>query len=70
MGEKKRSALADWYADLKRAQRIFVYVCAIVLPWFVGVATKYSDYRWLWAVSFLPLTLLIYLQLGKAKPGK
>jgi len=62
--------MKHWYAGLTKAQRIFVYVCAVLLAWFVGVVTKGSDDRWLWAVSFVPLATLVYLQLGKPKQDK
>lgn len=62
--------LNEWYAGQKRSQRIFVYVCAIALPWWFGCISKYEDFRWIWGFTFIPLAVLIYLGLGKSKPGK
>lgn len=62
--------MKNWYAGLTRLQRIFVYLCAVALPWWFGVISKYEDFRWMLGFTFVPLALLIYLQLGKAKPGK
>jgi len=62
--------LKNWYAGLKRSQRIFIYLCAIALPWWFGCISKYEDFRWMWGFTFIPLATLIYLQLGSVKSDK
>lgn len=59
--------MKSWYEGLNKPQKVFVYICSILLIWFIGVTTKSTEYRWLWALSFIPLVTLIYLKLGRQK---
>jgi len=44
--------IEDWYRDMPKGQKIFVYLVSIALVWVFGV-------------GLLPLAILIYLELGK-----
>jgi len=55
--------MKNWYQNLKKQQKIFVYLLALAGPWAFALPTKSLV---LLAVLYIPLVLLIFLQLGNS----
>ena len=53
--------MRNWYYNLNKNQKLFVYALALAGPWAFALPTKSLV---LLAVLYIPLTIMIYLQLG------
>ena len=56
--------MKNWYKNLTKQQKVFIYLTALVGPW-VFAATANSSVLLL--VLYVPLALLIFLQLGSTE---
>jgi len=56
--------MKNWYKNLSKLQKIFVYLIALAGPWAFALAAQSLV---LLAVLYAPLAMLIFLQLGNAE---
>ncbi len=54
--------MKNWYKNLTKQQKIFSYALALVGPWIGGVTVKSEG---LVVILYIPLCILIFLQLGQ-----
>jgi len=54
--------MKNWYKNLTKQQKIFLYALALVCPWIAGLTTGSEK---LFFIFFIPLCLLIFLHLGQ-----
>jgi len=56
--------MKNWYQNLKKQQKIFVYLLALAGPWAFALPTGSLV---LLVALYIPLVLLIFLQLGNSE---
>jgi hypothetical protein len=59
--------MKNWYKNLTKQQKIFVYLLALAGPWLFAVP---ANSLVLLFVLYVPLALLIFLQLGSKEQSE
>lgn len=59
--------MKNWYKNLTKQQKIFVYLLALAGPWAFAVS---ADSLVLLFVLYVPLALLVFLQLGSKEQSE